>query len=495
MDTRDWWQPRRLVLPLSIAMIFILALSPLTDPDLFWHLANGRLMWSTHSIPRSDPFSFTIGGKEWICHEWLTEIIMYGLHNELGPAALIVAAATVVAASFALVAIRCRTSPYVVASCILLATLASAPSLGARPQVVSLLLASLTLYIVEGGAPLWTLVPLGALWANLHGGFFTGPVIVGVYVLGRAIDALGEKDWAKGRKAVKQLVLAAVGMSLGALFNPYGIKLLLYPFQTLASGAMRELIMEWFSPDFHMPAFQPLALLLLAVVASLALSTKKPSSTRLILLLATMYAALNSARHVPLFAIVTAPVLSEQMAGIQAGRWARKRAGSTREPATSNSPTHRLLTWQAPRRFAISFALVLIAVLIVGCAWRLHTVITQNETDQAARFPVHAVDFMRSASLPGNLFNQYGWGGYLIWHGEKVFIDGRADVYGDDFLNQYASLYLGKAHPAQVFQRYDIHHVLIESDCALAVLLEDSKDWNTIYQDDLAILLVKEEAQ
>ena len=77
MNTLKWWEPRRLVLPLTIGIIFVIAVIPLKDPDLFWHLANGRLILSSDSIPRSDPFSFTMYGKEWICHEWLSDVAMY----------------------------------------------------------------------------------------------------------------------------------------------------------------------------------------------------------------------------------------------------------------------------------------------------------------------------------------------------------------------------------------------------------------------------------
>jgi len=491
MNNSHWWQPRRLVLPVTIGMIFILALVPLTDPDLFWHLANGRLIWSTHNIPRTDPFSFTMYGKEWVCHEWLTEVIMYGLYK-VSPAALIIATAAVIAATFALLAARCRTSPFIAAFCVALAALTSTPSLGARPQMLSLFLASLTFYIVEGGAPLWTLVPLSALWANLHAGFFTGTAIVGVYLLGKAIETWGAQDRREGSQAVKQLFFTVIGMALAPLVNPYGIRLLIYPFQTLASSAMRELIVEWFSPDFHKLVFQPLALLLLAIIASLALSKKRPSVTHLILLLGTTYAALNSGRHVPLFALVAAPVLSEQIASIQVSREVEKSSVvNARKSSNDDRAVPKLLARQPSRRFAIIFAAVLIVFLISCCTWRLYTILTKNEAVQMAQYPVEAVNFMRKADLTGNLFNQYRWGGYLIWRGEKVFIDGRADVYGDDFLHQYADLYHAKAHPAEVFQRYDIGYVLIEADCSLAILLEESAGWDKIYQDELASLFVR----
>ena len=489
MNTLKWWEPRRLVLPLTIGIIFVIAVIPLKDPDLFWHLANGRLIQSSDSIPRSDPFSFTMYGKEWICHEWLSDVAMYIVYDRLGPVVLSIAGGAVVAASFGLVAARCPASPFIAAFCTLLAAFASAPLWGARPQMISLLLASLTLYIAEGRGPLWILVPLGALWANLHGGFFLGTVIVGVFAVGEAIDVLRTKDKAGGWRAVTAPALATIGMAASPLLSPYGTKLLMYPFETLFSPAMREYIIEWFSPDFHNVAFQPLALLLLALMASLALSKKRPSSTHLLLLLGTTYAALSSGRHVPLFAIVAAPVLSEQIANIGA----RYRAG-TSDAGAEDSSTHELLTQRPSTTLGVTFALLVAAVLAVSFVWRLRPVVSADQTDGPVHSPIQALQFMQDSGLGGNLFNKYSWGGYLIWHGEMVFIDGRADVYGDEFLRQYMHIYRGLVSPDSVFQRYDIARVLIEPGSALATLLEGSPDWSEVYRDEMAIVFTRAQA-
>lgn len=486
MDIGHWWEPRRLVIPLAIAAIFVLALGPLIDPDLFWHLANGRLILETRSIPRADPFSFTMAGKEWVCHEWLTEVSMYALYQWLGPVALMIAGAAVIAASLGLVALRSRSTPFLAAACALLAMLASAPILGVRPQMLSLLLASLTLHIVEGGAPLWTLVPLSALWANLHGGFFTAAAIVGACWLGTAIDTLVLKqgDRTAGLQRLKRLALVAAGTLLPPAINPYGIKLLTYSLQTLASGAMRAHITEWLSLDFHKLAFQPLALLLLALMAALALARKRPSTTHLLLLLGTSYAALNSARHVPLFALVAAPVLCEQLAALQPARRARRALPAAGQPEQRT----------APRLVGITFALLVAACVVAGVVWRVQSVVAVNEAAQSARYPLRAMDALRQAGTAGNLYNAYNWGGYLIWQGEKVFIDGRADVYGDEFFNQHIRIYYGKALPAETLNQYRIGRVLIERDSVLATLLSADAAWKTAYRDDLAVLFVRTES-
>jgi hypothetical protein len=477
MRIRDWWHPRALVTILCVGAVFIMVLGPLIDPDVFWHLANGRLILTTGAIPRADPFSFTRAGAPWICHEWLTEVGMYALYNCLGPAALMIIGACVITLSFALVLIRCRVSPYLAAPCTLLAVLASAPVLGVRPQMVSLLLTSVTLYIVEGGAPLWILVPLGALWGNLHGAFFTGPAVVGAYAVGEALDmlALRARHAPQGPSRLRQLALATIGMGLAPLLNPYGLKLYAYPFQTLTSSAMRELITEWQSPNFHKPEFLPLTLLVLALLAVLGLSRKRVALPRLILLLGTAYAALSSARHVPLFALAATPVLVEQAAGL--GDMAPK------------------LSRPSPRLLAVAFACATLALLIAGIAWRIRTAAAFNTTAVAARYPVWASEALRQSGSGGNLLNDYDWGGFLIWRGEKVFIDGRADVYGDDFFNQYSRLYRGQVAAEGILSAYDIGRVLIKPYSPLATFLQGSSDWRTLYQDAQAVVFVRADSR
>ncbi len=473
MRIGEWWQPRTLVVVLCVGTVFIMVLGPLIDPDLYWHLANGRLILTTGSIPRSDPFSFTKAGTAWICHEWLTEVGMYGLYAYLGPVALMLVSACLITAAFTLVLMRCRASPYWAALCTLFAVLASAPLLGTRPQMVSLLLASVTVYIVETGGPLWALVPLGALWANLHGAFFTGPVLVGAYAAGEAVERLASRANADSRECrrLRQLVLTTIGMALAPLLNPYGLRLYSYPFETLTSGAMRAHIAEWLSPNFHTLEFQPLALFLLALLAALASSGKRPSAPRLLLLLGAFYAALSSARHVPLFALVATPVLAEQ-AALVVPMAARPAGRSTRS-------------------FAIAFGCLAVALLVLGAVWRIQAVAAFNETAVRVRYPVVALEVLQQSDSSGNLLNDYDWGGFLIWRGEKVFIDGRADVYGDEFFNQYSQLYHGQIPSEGILSTYGIGRVLIKSDAPLAATLRANPVWRELYQDTQAVVFVR----
>ncbi|HIC93580.1 MAG TPA: hypothetical protein EYP09_04940 [Anaerolineae bacterium] len=462
-----------------LALIFVLAAGEITDPDFFWHMAAGRLMWQTHTIPRADPFSFTARGREWVCHEWGSELIMYGLWRAAGEAGLIGLSALAITCAFALVLARCSRDangeipPYAAAAATLLAALSSLPTWGVRPQMATLLFASLTLYILERGKPLW-LVPLQALWVNMHGGFPLGPTLTFAFALGTAIEG-----WRAGsptarlqaRKEFARLLPVGTAQIAASLVNPYGPRMLIYPIQTLTSSAMRQYIVEWHSPNFHEVGFLPLAMLILALLGTSALSRKRPPAPQLILLLGATYAALSSARHIPFLAITGAPALSKGLSELGGGR--------RRRPQTASRPA------------AIGLALAVIAILSTACAWRLKAAAEGSSAAQMKHYPVRAVDFMEAQHITGHVFNRYSWGGYLIWRGRKPFIDGRADVYGE-FLKTYVEIYNARVSPHETFEEYDITCALVEAKSPIATLLRES-GWQRVYQDELAAVFLKGE--
>ncbi|MCB0993858.1 MAG: hypothetical protein KDB21_02120, partial [Acidimicrobiales bacterium] len=110
----------------------------------------------------------------------------------------------------------------------------------------------------------------------------------------------------------------------------------------------------------------------------------------------------------------------------------------------------------------------------------------------AEEYPVAAVDYLVETGLADqNGFNAYQWGGYLIWRGVPVFIDGRADVYGDDFLHEYNETRQLEADWAEPLERYDVDYVLIAPDEQLRTLLGESDGWTVAYEDDVAVVFVR----
>ena len=142
---------RVLVVVLGLGL-FALAARGMADPDVWWHLRTGQLILQNHSLFHTDPYSFTRSGQPWVDHEWLSEVLMFGLYRVAGAGGLIVVFAAIIAATLLLVFMRCPGRPYLAALVTLWGAVASAPTWGVRPQIFSLLLASIFLVLLEASA-------------------------------------------------------------------------------------------------------------------------------------------------------------------------------------------------------------------------------------------------------------------------------------------------------------------------------------------------------
>lgn len=480
---------RRLFVLLFVIALFAMSVRETLDPDMWWHLRTGEVILAD-GIPQQDIFSFTVPDNAWVTHEWLSQVFMWLVYLTGGLPALIVVFAALTALSFWLVYAVCDARPYLAAFVVLLAALASAIVWGARPQIFNLLGTAVFVHIVArvrrgdwSTRALWTLPLLTVLWANLHSGYLLGIVLLGTYAGGGILDRrLGLDEGGLGWPALRQLVAVTAVSFFAAALNPSGPELWIYPFLTLGSNAMQVYIQEWQSPDFHQAPFWPFAAMLALGFVAMAFSRRRPSWTDLLLFVGTALAGLLSARHIPLFALVAAPILVRH----------------TRSSLTNYLPA-ALLNEDDPvkrpsRPFAIlNWALLLVA-LLGAVGWTAQT-IAENEAAIAARYPVTAVDYLEASGLAdAHGYNSYNWGGYLIWRGVPVFVDGRADVYYDDFLLFYLQAYEARRSWREPLAAYDVDYVLMERGSRLSNLLLASGEWRLAYEDDVAQILVPQES-
>jgi hypothetical protein len=473
---------RRVFVILLFLGLFLMTLRPIADPDFWWHLKTGEIIVETHAIPHSDPYSFTYEGKPWIAHEWLSELIFYALYRLGGFSLLIATFSFLITGTFMLAYLRSpkESRPYVAGFTLLLGTIASAPTWGVRPQMITLCISSLFLYLLdrykEDGARKFILpLPLIMLvWVNFHAGYILGLAILAIYICGDLIELI--KAFVKKKESLFSqtlqsfLSLCAVLMVsiLATLANPNGFQILLYPFQTLNSQGMQQYIQEWFSPDFHQLEWQPLAWLFLTLIGAGMLGKKPITPVKILLTLFFGYSALRSMRHVPLFAIVAIPILSEQLASLVKIR-----------PQVNKT---FFLKWIAP-------VLLFLVVAVIGL--RFAQVVQGQPKSEAETFPKSAVEWIETNHPSGNLFNSYGWGGYLIWHlypQMQVYIDGRADVYGDKFILSYMDIYHARPGWDSVLAAADVRLVLVEPGSALASALEQSSEWAIAFEDQISTL-------
>lgn len=477
---------RRLFAVLLFVAIFALAIRETLDPDLWWHLRTGQAILSD-GIPRQDIFSFTASTNPWTTHEWLSEVILWLGYSLVRLPGLMVIFGGLITASYWLVYRRCTGRPYLAGFIILLAAAASTPFWGVRPQIFNLLGTAAFIFLVEGfkddqngRRALWLLPLLTLIWANLHSGYLLGIVLLVTYVVGESLSRLSPGHDRRTLTWPDIGYLAGLtGLSfLAAALNPNGPALWIYPFFTLGSNAMQRYIQEWHSPDFHLAIFWPFALMLFWGFAAFIFSRRRPTVTDLLLFGGTAAAGLLSSRNIPIFALVAAPIVTRY--GLSA------LDGSRLYPILSG------LKQAPPARQFTALNWVILGISIVAALLWAGEKIQANEPAIAAYFPVAAVDYLEQSGLDqARVYNSYNWGGYLIWRGLPVFVDGRADVYGDEFLHYYRQTFDLSDNWQRPLDEYAVDYILMEKNSPLNRLLAESDGWRLDYADDVAVIYAR----
>ncbi len=481
---------RRLFTAILFLALFVMTVREISDPDFWWHLRAGQYMVENATIPHTDPFSFTAQGKEWVTHEWLSEVFMYALYRVGGFALLTILFSVIITLAFALTYARSDGKPYLAGFALLLGALATAPTWGVRPQMLTLLFMSTFLFLLDRFVATREnkfLLPLPLLvlvWVNLHSGYAIGLIVIGAFWFAAFVEGivfLVRKQSAKNfletepslsPRNTRALLIILILSALAVVINPNGARMFLYPFETLTSAAMQRYIQEWFSPDFHQTEWLPFALLLLSLIATTLIARARVPLAHILLLFALGFLALRSARNIPLFALVAIPVLSAQLAA-----WIPLRA--------SNRATPRLMQF-------INTTIVVILAMIALV--RVANLLVNQTNAEREKFPAAAVEWIQQNRPAPNLYNSYGWGGYLIWKlypEYQVYIDGRADVHGDAFIENFLEIYRAEQGWQTEFAARDVRLVLIEPDAPLAKALANDSLWTHVFSDSQSVIYQK----
>ncbi len=474
---------------LVLLMIFGAAAGFTITADTWWHLRAGQWIWQHHRLPGADPFSYTLQGAVWHYPGWPAELLMYALVRVGGLGALNIAVALTITSTWWVVwrTMRPQHEEISNGSVIVLAALASGVYWGARPYLVTFFLSAVFLWLLarekqRPGHAVWWLPVLMVVWVNSHGAFVMGLVWWGVYWLAAGLrwlwsrSVLQQPPPPQTLRAWKKLTLLGVALLVAALLNPYGAEMLAYPFKTVKIHSLYH-IAEWRSPDFHQPALLPFLALLLATLLSLGASSTPLTAEEAFLLAGSVFLALGAVRNVALAAVVLAPIVARHTAAwLEALRAARPRP-QQRAPAVH------------PR---LNLALVaLVAFFALGRAGVMATP-QVNRIEVARAFPVAAVQTLESRHPQGRLFNDYNWGGYLLWAAPDypVFIDGRTDLYGDTLIRQWARIMAAEPGWEALLDQWHVRVVLIRRDAPLAQRLP-ARGWRLLYQDARSVLYAR----
>jgi hypothetical protein len=356
----------------------------------------------------------------------------------------------------------------------------------ARPHLFTLLGVLVVMGLLEpredrGRPPLRWFVALFAVWANLHGGFLFGLVLIALYLVGSVAEAHvagpeRERWLGAARYCGKALGLAV----LGTLINPYGPKLLWHVIAWFRNRYVIDHTHEYLSPNFHLLSGKLTLGVLLLLFTALAMSQRRPTSPRLLVMLATIAAALIYQRNIPLLALTALPVLALHLDP----EWrALPDPRGIRGTFQRESPGRKTGTWSV----AVTIVLLLLSVSASPFA-RLELIPGRWNPPV---FPVEATAKARRAGLTGRIYNEFFWGGYLLkeWPAQRVFIDGQTDFYGDELMRQHARIHVLDPGWRELLHRWEIDLVLMPSRERLPHELARDPAWRIWHCDSTAVIL------
>lgn len=470
-----------------LALILFDAGKALIDGDTFWHIKAGLYILEKGALLSRDIFSHTAYGTTWTAHEWLAELVMALVHQFAGLQGVVVFYFFIAALSFWLlfkIALKLA-NKWVALACVLLAFSFSLSHMLARPHIFSWLFGVTTLYcLLEGGRMLFFLPLLTALWANFHGGFILGLVLQGIFIAGPVLDRVFETrkiEWRDLWNTWKFPVMILLASILASAINPFGFHLLIFPF-LVTKKVFTSGIGEWLSPNMQeewLFRFYMLGLILLVSIRATAINW-----TNRLLLLFFLNAALTHQRNISLASAFLTPYLATTLTTLA-------------EKIPFNFPSKegkhlQLSSFSGSVAATILFLLIMVANSSLMPSGRI--LFQELIAVPPKNHPVNAVKFINDYPLQGNMFNKYGWGGYLIYAldpSRKVFIDGRADMYGEKIFGDYTNIVGIEKKIDELLDTYRINWILFPGDTPLVRYLLATRAWREIYRDEDASVLLR----
>ncbi len=440
----------------------------LETQDLYYHIVVGRWTLDHLAIPDRGLFSGSLPDAPWLAHEWLSSVVSAILYDQSGWNGLVVAAALTLAGAVGLVAYEVgRTAgPIPALACALLTWGLSLNHLRARPHMATLLLFAIWLAAhvraraTERTPSLW-LLPAMTLWANLHGGFLAGLGFTALFAGEAAFDANSLSEAARRGLRWGLFLVAAIG---AAAITPHGLAGLAFPLRLASMSTALAGIREWAPSSLdNNPTL--IVWLLIALFISLQF-TLRLRATRVVMILVLIYAAFAHVRHTDLLA-VGAPLLAQELlAGL-------------RLPTIAVGDA----AWGGQLRWRRSFWLAPLALLAVALATLTRT--TERGVDPFT--PRAAVDWALAQPLQGPVVNAYNFGGYLIFRGVAPYIDGRLELYGEDFVARYGAI----AGLPALLDAYGARWTIFEPSNPRVALLDLTPGWRRAYSSPDAVIHVR----
>lgn len=496
-------------------LIFVMSHRAIFDLDIWSHLKTGEIILHEKYIPSADIFSFTRQGQPWPSHRWLFQVLVYLVYTKWQAQGLISLQCYVTVLSFFILFLigRRLTQSYLeIGIFIFLTAYASITRFNIRPEIFSLLFFSLYLYFLRFHLDkklVWFLIPIQILWVNFHIYFILGPALVFLFILAETLrrkakflPPMWKEQFALSDAAFKRLLKLFIFTSLASLFNQGGVAGALYPFVVFKEILTGESAIFCKYIQELQPTFNVIGkignfyyILIFACFSLMAVNYRRLKIVE-ILLSVSFFCFGLTVRNVSFFAFVAYLIIISYIS-------------TTIDKTSSN------IRIEIPFRqlfyFCLRFGLGIFLILWMG--FRINILAQQGYFDFEAkefksslsgidlrRFPEKAVDFILANNLPGHMLNDFNSGAYLIGRGypqRKVFIDGRTEVYGAAFFNNYQKAMDGDILIFEkTVQGYDISAVLVTMISSyipdIISYIYKSPQWKLVFFDDLAVIFLKD---
>lgn len=452
------------------ALLLVAGNRLLADPDTYWQIAMGRWIVAHRAVPTVDVFSFTFAGKPWISTQWLAQVL-YGQAYALGGwSGIVLLTSLPIALTYALLARFLERRVGAIATLVLLSIsfAIALPHLLARPHALALpamvgWIGALFTASERRETPSLRLVALIALWANLHGSFVFGLMMIAPIALDALVNA--------GTPWRRDLLLRWIAFGFVALaascLTPYGWNSLLAAQNILNLGDALAIIREWAPANFS-----TFGLFEACILGGLALAlftgvTFPP--IRILILLGLLHMALAHVRNADVFALIVPMVLAAPLA-----------ADFPKFRSAADAPLEARAFIMPAIVAAILTATIPVASTYAPNAWIS---------------PSAAVSILKSYN-PKRVFNDYDLGGYLIWRGVPTYIDGRTELYGEKFMVEHNAA-SALAKPLRFFElldEYKIDATILRRQTAGSKLLDRLPEWEQVYSDEVAVVHIRKSA-
>jgi hypothetical protein len=475
---------RWLILFVLYAIPAFVVIRPVSDNDIWMNIRAGRWIVTHRAVPATDPFSSHGQGRPWVAYSWLFEVLVHGLDRWLGLAGIVfyrvVLSYAVLLSLHRLVAKR--EHRFVVGTGLVgLAFIALIPLLNERTWLFTLLFGTLTLDAIldlragKDRWEVWLLPPLYALWANLHIQFIYGLLLLGLGCAAPLVDRLLRCDSAARHAAAAgtrlwwKLVILTGACAGASLLNAYQARLYGVVVAYATASETYNLVVELLASGFRLP--WEWAMPALVGMAAFALGRRSQRSAfEIILLAAASILALRARRDVWVAVLAALAVMTP---------------GCRAEVA----PEDR---FRLTRGQVLALALTVVG-LLAALGWRRGLSQEHLEQEVARHYPARAAAVVEQRGYPGPLFNEYGWGSYLIWRLDRlqVSIDGRADLHGPARIRRNVETVSGLRGWDRDPDLVAARTVILSGKTALASLLRLDPRFDLVHEDPVAAVFVR----